>query len=422
MHDQKIDTAFNNFSFGILEVFKIFDVKDIQNVLFETGRKTFRNRSMPAELTVYYVIVMALFMQLNTKEVLRCLSKNLNLAEDSRHIKIIGKSGISQARSRLGHEPLKKLYDLYVKPIATPSTKGAWYKKWRIVSLDGSTLDVPDEKGNRSSFGSPSTYNQHSPFPQIRFVSLVEIGTHVLFCAQMADYRTSEVALGRAILHHLDPTMLCIADRGFFSFALWKQVLQTGAALLWRVKKDIQLPVEKVLSDGSYLSTLSTYRMKRKKETLPIRVIEYCVEGIEGKTDTIYRLVTNILDGKVAPAKELAELYQQRWEIETAFDELKTHLRGKGLCLRSKTPELVKQEFYSLLLVHFVIRKLMHEAALQADEDPDRLSFTHSLQIIRRKVIQSTTLSPSASSFISSSCSERNFRRKSRFKQGKINA
>jgi hypothetical protein len=327
-------------------------------------------------------------MQSSYREVLRCLLEGIQwLLEPSARIKVAGNSGISQARTRLGWEPLRQLHDEVVKPIAVPATKGAWYRRWRVVSLDGSTLDVADEKGNDEAFGRPAASRGTSAYPQIRFVSLVENGTHVLFGSQMADYATSEQALAKTVLSSLGKDMLCLADRNFFGFQMWKQAAATGASLLWRIKKDRLLPCEKRLPDGSYLSRIypSQTDQRRGTDGVVVRVIDYRLEGVEG-ADPIYRLVTTILDNQQAPAAELAALYHERWEIETAFDELKTHLRGARIILRSKTPDLVRQEFYGLLMAHFAVRGLMHEAALSADEDPDRLSFLHAVRVVRRKM------------------------------------
>ena len=212
----------------------------------------------------------------------------------------------------------------------------------------------------------------------------------------MDGCQTSEMALARQVLPRLQGGMLCLANRGFFGFEFWQQALATGADLLWRVKKNLRLEREKRLPDGSYLSRIypTTGERRRGSGGLTVRVIDYRLEGVDG-AEPIYRLVTTLLDPRQAPAAELAALYHQRWEIETALDELKTHLRGARIVLRSRTPDLVRQEFYGLLLTHFAVRGLMHEAALRADEDPDRLSFLHPVRVIRRKLPLAGAFSPS---------------------------
>jgi hypothetical protein len=234
-----------------------------------------------------------------------------------------------------------------------------------------------------------------SAYPQVRFVSLVENGTHVLFGTQLGGYHQGEITLAHKVLPSLKKGMLCLADRNCFGFDLWKKALATGADLLWRVKKNLRLPCEKRLPDGSYLSTIyrSDKDRRRGANGIRVRVIEYTLEGV-ADAEPIYRLVTSILDHDRAPAQQLAALYHKRWEIETALDELKTHLRGSKIVLRSKTPDLVRQEFYGLMMTHFAVRGLMHEAALKAGEDPDRLSFLHAVRVVRRKLPQFVAIPP----------------------------
>jgi hypothetical protein len=330
--------------------------------------------------------------------VLRCLLEGLQwLLDPSAALKVAGKSGISQARTRLGWETLRHLHDAVVRPIAVQASRGAWYRQWRLVSLDGSTLDVADEQANEAAFGRPGSSRGGSAYPQIRFVALVENGTHVLFGSQMAGYRTGEITLAKAVLAGLGKGMLCLADRQFFGFALWHQACGTGADLLWRIKRNMRLACETRLPDGSYLGRIypSQRDWRHKTNGVMVRVVDYRLEGVVD-TEPIYRLVTTILDHQTAPAEELAALYHERWEIETALDELKTHLRGAKIVLRSKTPNLVRQEFYGLIMAHFAIRSLMHEAALKADEDPDRLSFLHVVRIVRRRLPTFSAIPPSA--------------------------
>jgi len=384
-------------------VAKTFPLDKIHAALAATERESARQRDLPGHVTVYYVIALALYMQSSYREVLRCLLEGIQwLARPSASLNVAGNSGISQARTRLGWEPLRHLHDQVVKPIAVAATKGAWYRSWRLVSMDGSTLDIADEKGNDEAFGRPGASRGQSAYPQIRFVSLVENGTHVLFGSRMADYATSDIALAKTILPSLSKGMLCLADRGFFGFEMWKQAAATGADLLWRVRKNILLPCEKRLPDGSYLSRIypSQQDQRRGCNGVVVRVIEYRLEGVEG-AEPLYRLATTTLDHEPAPATELAALYHDRWEIETALDELKTHLRGARIVLRSKTPDLVRQEFYGLLMAHFAIRGLMHEAALDSGEDPDRLSFLHAVRVVRRKMAAFGAISPSGPEEIS---------------------
>src|ERR1019366_412642 len=218
-------------------------------------------------------------------------------------------------------------------------TKGAWYRHWRSVSLDGSTLEVADNQDNEKAFGRPSASRGTSAYPQVRFVSLVENGTHVLFGTQMSGYADGEITLAHKVLPSLKEGMLCLADRNFFGFDLWKKARATGADLLWRVKKNLRLPCERRLSDGSYLSTIYRSDKDRRKGAngIRVRVIEFTLEGV-ADAEPIYRLGARILDPDQAPADDPGAVFHQRWEIETALDELKTHLRGSKMVLRSKTP------------------------------------------------------------------------------------
>jgi hypothetical protein len=382
-------------SLGVIT--KTFPVTAIDAVLKNTGRASIRQRDLPAHVVVYYVIALALYMQSSYREVLRCLLEGIQwLLGPGMIVKVVGKSGISQARTRLGWKPIQQLHDKVVKPIAVESTKGAWYRSWRLVSLDGSTMDIADEKENEEAFARPSASRGTSAFPQLRFVSLVENGTHVLFGTRMEGVKTGEITLAKEVLPSLRKGMLCLADRNFFGFELWNQARGTGSDLLWRVKKNLRLPCEKRLPDGSYLSRVyaSPKDQRHGKNGVVVRVIEYRLEGVEG-AEPIYRLLTTILDHEQAPATELAALYHERWEIETALDELKTHLRGSRMVLRSKTPDLVRQEFYGLMMAHFAVRGLMHEAAIHGNEDPDRLSFLHAVRVVRRKIASFASIPPS---------------------------
>ena len=362
-------------------------VDRVHEALRQEDRQSRRIRLLPAHVVVYYVVALALYREVSYGEVLRCLVEGLTwLGWPVKRLRQMGRSGISHARTRLGYEPMKRLYEEIVRPIANEQTRGAFYRTWRLISLDGTTLDVPDEAENQEAFGRPPASRGRSGFPQLRFVSLVESGTHVLFGAAQGPFSTGEGTLARDVVTHLRPGMLLLADRYFFGFALWKQAASTGADLIWRVKLNMRLPRLESLADGSYLSVIypSETDRNRRRNSLPVRVVEYALEG--EPRETRYRLITTVVDPEAAPAAELAALYHERWEIETAFDEFKTHLQGRSAILRSKTADLVRQEFYGLLLAHWAVRGLMHEAALQADVDPDKLSFVHSVRVIRRRM------------------------------------
>lgn len=378
---------------------KQFPLGEIKSVLEETGRSSRRQRDLPAHVMVYYVITMALYRQEGMREVLRILLEGLRtILGLGIRLQAAGKSGISQARSRLGEEPLRRLYEQAVKPIATSKTHGAFYRDWLVVAMDGSTLEAPDTEANQEAFGRPaSPSGGQSAYPLIRIVGLVEVGTHVLFGAVLGNYATGEVTLARRVVPHLRAGMLCLADRYFPGYPLWKQATETGADLVWRVRRRIHFPVEEQYPDGSFRSWFRPPRPTKgqpKGEQIPVRVIDYRVEGPEVKEETI-RIITSIMDWQAAPASELAELYHERWEFETALDELKTHMRGARTVLRSQTPELVRQECHGLLLAHFALRGLMHEAALSAGRDPDRISFIHTLRVVRRTLPRFAALSPS---------------------------
>jgi hypothetical protein len=381
----------------------------IDQVLAQTGRAERRHRLLPARLVVYYVLALALFAGVAYEEVLRCLVEALRGAswwphprEPWRTWRIPAKSALVQARARLGAAPLRVLFEQATQPLATPQTQGAWYRGLRVLAIDGSCLDVADTPANQAAFGRPHTNRGEGvgAFPQVRLVALAECGTHAITKVAIGPCTVGETTLAPGVLEGLGPGMLALADRGLLAVELWRQALGTGAELVWRAKTGATghaLPVDEVLDDGSWLSCLDAGGHRRRDPRGPIlvRVLDYTIDdpGRPGHRQH-YRLVTSLLDPTHAPAAELAALYHQRWELEGALDELKTHQRGPRAVLRSKTPEGVEQEVYAHLLVHYAIRALMHQAALDATTDPDRLSFVRSLRIVRRQLIAQAAFSP----------------------------
>jgi hypothetical protein len=391
----------DHISLGVLTA--SFPLDTVKAVLARTGRESQRERDLPAHVMVYYAIALALYADVSTRETLRCLLEGARwLGESVLDEEPASRSGISRARTRLGARPLEALYREVVGPVAAKGTPGAWYRDWRVMSLDGSTLDVSDTQANTRAFGRPASsrgVNTTGAFPQLRVVGLLENGTHVIAGAEFGPYRTSEHELAAAVLPRMTAEMLCLADRGFLGFDLWRVAGATGAALVWRAPSSFKLPVRERLADGSYRSELrwNSFCKSDDRSPVPVRVVEYTFVGVP-KAKSSYRLVTNILEPERAPAEELAPLYHERWEMETAFDEFKTHLRGSDRVLRSKTPELVRQEAWGFLLAHYAIRTLMHEAALGAiprARDPDTLSFTHTLRVARRTLPHVAAIPPS---------------------------
>jgi hypothetical protein len=379
-------------------VARIYPPELVDEILLRYDRKEERRRALPARLMVYFVIAMALFSASAYREVLHNLVESLRqLRAWADHWQVPTRGGISVARQRLGVEPLRALFDAVARPMATPKTHGAWYRGKRVVGVDGSVLDLPDSEENVTTFGRPgSNRGERSGFPQVRVVSLVECGTHAHFDFVAGPLKQGETTLTRQLLRSLTAEMWCLADRNFFGIKLWQEAAATGASLLWRVKKSLILERETMLSDGSYLSHIypSSYARQRKKHGVPVRVIEYTLDDPGVASLEIYRLITTELDPAKAPAQELAVLYAERQEFEFAEDEFKTHLRGRDRILRSHSPEGVHQEICGYYLAHYAIRAMMHDAALQRDIDPQRLSFTHAVNVVQRKIIARHVFSP----------------------------
>jgi len=368
----------------------------IDEVLAQTGKGSQRERLLPAPAVVYYVMALALWREAPLEEVLRVVCEGLQwLSGGQAGALQASKSAISQARTRLGPEVMRQLAERVLRPLARPDAPGAWYRGWRLMAVDGSCMDVADEAVNAEHFGYPAASRGQSAFPQARVLGLVECGTHAVVAASIAPYGHSEVAMAAELLPaKLTGDMLVMADRNFYGFKLWQKACASGAKLLWRVKSNLGLPVQQELADGSYMSTVYDSDDRARRSGQQVRVIDYTLKDSATPVQDSYRLVTNILDPEAAPALELAALYHERWEIESVFDEFKTHMRSTSTVLRSKTPKLVEQELWGLLLAHFAVRQLMEQAAWQQGLDPDRLSFTNALRVIKRKMPQAAALPP----------------------------
>jgi len=302
---------------------------------------------------------------------------------------------IFQARDRLGAEPVKALFDRVAQPLATTQSPGCWLAGRRLVAIDGTTLDVADTAANDEFFGRPGVNKgERSAFPQARMVALAECGTHAIFDAEIGPCTTSELALSKVLVDRLEPTMVLLADRGFTGFALWQQASATGADLLWRARNNVTPRRIKDFDDGSWLGELRAKNAELGTEHVVVRVVDYHVDDGRGVSLGPFRLFTTLVDPDEVSATELAAAYAQRWEIESVFDELKTHQRGSKMVLRSKSPALVLQEIWGHLCCHYAIRALMFEAVHDAAIDPDRVSFVAALRITRRSLSQARGFPP----------------------------
>jgi hypothetical protein len=391
----------NVISYGFLS--SICPKKLIDNILVKLDKSTKRVRLFPAAAVVYFVITMSLWREAPVEEILRILVENINIINDGKYVvNCPNKASISEARTKLGSEVMRHLADAVLKPVAPLEFQQAWYKNMRLMAFDGSTFNLPDERLNAEYYGYPSSKQGNPAFPQARVLGLVETGTHVVTAAEIGPYRRSETEMARSIIGSgkIQNDMLILADRGFYGYDLWLRALSTGAKLLWRAKINLILPEEKRLPDGSYISTVYDSRNKRDCSPVKVRVIEYKLNHHEENVDCnqnslpFYRLLTNIFDHELAPANELAALYHERWEIESLYGEFKSGLCNNSTIIRSKTPVLVEQELWGLIILHFALRQLMAKVAWETKQDPDKLSFKKTVYILRRKMPQFAAFSP----------------------------
>lgn len=377
----------------------------VDEVIAKTDRREVRSRLLPARVVVYLVLALCLFTADGYEEVVRKLTnglRGLRIWRDEWKVPV--PSAISAARRRLGVEPMAELFRRVCVPVAGPGTPGAFYAGLRIMAIDGVCLDVADTAANQAAFQHQNAGTAFaSAFPQVRICSLVECGTHASVWAEFDTWRVGERTLAGRMTGQFTGGMLILADRGFYSYDLWTASTAGGAHLLWRIPDHLDLPVLQVLPDGSFASELVPGKIKGRIKAgarphtadglrIAVRVIEFMITD-RGASETI-RLMTSITDHTRAPAHDLAATYAQRWEQESAFDEIETHQMHPGRLLRSRTPDLVRQEIWALLITHYAVRAFITEAADDLDADPDRYSFTRTINIIRRQVLNQAALSP----------------------------
>ena len=382
-------------SVGVLT--RVFPPDVVDEVIAEVGRTEQRRRALPARVVAYFAVGMALYSEGSYEDVFAQLTDGLSWSSRWADTYVPpSKSAIFQARARLGAEPVEALFRRVAGPLATEATPGSWLARRRLVALDGTCLDVADTADNARHFGRPGVMKgEQAAFPQARLVALAECGTHAMFDAVVGAYTTAEVTLAGQLVERLQPGMLVIADRLFYGFPLWRKAQATGADLLWRAKTNIKPRHIATLADGSWLAEVRPGgNAGRHTPPLTVRIIDYTIDDGRDHPES-YRLLTTILDPDEAPATELAAAYAQRWEIELALDELKTHQRGPRTVLRSKSPDLVRQEIWGHLCCHYAIRTLMADTAEHAGHDPDRVSFVAALRIARRSLAHQGDFPPS---------------------------
>lgn len=365
-------------SLGVIAL--CFPLMEVQRAIDACGKASRRLRDLPAAVVAYYIIGLSLFPGAAYQSVLRWLLCGLEWLE-SGQFRVSSKAALSKARQRLGEAPMRLLFERLALPVSDTKLKGCWWREHHLVVIDGSTLALQDSASNDSHFGRSTNQHGKAAWPMARFVALAEAGTHLIFQAELGRYKDSEIVLAEKVVLGLRKGMLCLADRLFPGLALWQKAAANGAHLLWRAKVGLKLKQEKVLADGSWLATWKApARGREPARSATVRVVEYRLKGGDGET---FRLITSLLDPEAAPARELAALYPQRWEIELTIKESKNVLRDGHVTLRSKMPELVRQEFWGLLMAHYVVRKMMARAALEGDIDPDSISYCGSVEIIR---------------------------------------
>lgn len=393
---------------------------------------------LPAHVTAYLTLGLCLFADDDYEEVATKVTGSLDRwgCWDAAW-SVPTSSAITQARKRLGRDLFPELFERTCGPVAGAvgptaavaalgTARGSFLRSWRLVAIDGFEVDVPDSKENAAEFGYAGSGDNRSVFPKARVVALAECGTHAFLAAALDAWGVGEKTLAARLYPRLRGDELLTADRGFYSWQAWDTATATGAALLWRAPTQLDLPVVEVLPDGTYLTVLVKPAIRgRRRERLvaaaragadltdinavpdafddrglPVahlaRVIEYDVPDRDGNgTGELIVLLTTINDPAAARADELASGYHQRWEEETANDQLKTHLRGPGTVLRSRLPDLVHQEIWAYLIVHHAISALTAKASAAADLDPDRISFTKALRLIRRTATGTADIPPS---------------------------
>jgi hypothetical protein len=383
----------------------------IEEVINRTGCREKRKRLLPAHVMIRYVIAMGLYAQESAEEVMRRLVGSLHtMGSFNDDWQVPTGSAITQARQRLGVAPVKELFARAAAPVAGPGTKGAWLARRRLMAIDGTSFDVADTPANVAHFGRMGSGTKASAYPKAQVTAVVECASRAVVAAALGPCSTGERTQAADLTGAVEQGMLLLADSGFYSFELFNAFAARGADLAWRVGASVSVGLVRWLPDGSYLALiyrpgLSAQRRARMAQTVTdggqvpadlarlVRVIDYTVPDRNPDGDLI-TVITTLLDPYEVPGADLANAYHDRWEQESALNEIKSDLRGRGEVLRSKTPVLAEQQIWGLLLAHYAIRALLVDAADEAGYDPDRLSFIRGLRLVRRQVTDQAAISP----------------------------
>jgi transposase IS4-like protein/DDE family transposase len=364
---------------------RTFPVELVDRVIDQYWRRELRTRALPTRLVFYFVLVLCLFPQESYQSALKILMGTFGRPAQERRVPTIG--AIVKARRRLGPEPVETIVRAVIQPVANRETRGAWYRDWRLTAFDGTTFTVPDSEENDLEFGRPGSGRGEgkTAYPQVQAACLVEVGTHAVFDARLDEYAAAETMLIEEMFPALQPGMLVLADRHVYSFHRWRRAVATGADLLWRVTSNLTLrPVER-LPDGSYVAEVIPPQ-KSGMVSFRLRVIEYKLPDTQAERGELYRLVTTILDPARAPARELAVLYHERWDVEGFFKQIKSVQLNAARIFRSKSPDGVRQEFWAHLAVHYATTRIIADAAHHAGLDPDRISHKNTVRIVRSRI------------------------------------
>jgi hypothetical protein len=382
--------------------------ESVEAAIDATETRERRRRLLPTHLVVTWVVAMGLWASESMRHVLAEVVAGGREGTEQQQAgwHLPSTAAIVQARQRAGARLLRELFQAVARPIATGQTSGAFLGGLRLMAIDGTTIDVADTPENDAAFGRPTTKRGNGAFPQIRVLALIETGTHVICDAVSRPFGTGEVPTALRLLRAVGPGMLLLWDRGCHSYEMVRVTLAQQAQFLGRTKKHIVLRPTDILADGSFLAQISPAPMARRRDEdgSELRVIEYALDTPAGPGRETYRLSTSLLDEQTFPAEQLAATYQERWEIETALDEVKVHQWAHPRPLRSKHPREVVQEVYGLLLAHLAIRTVLYQAAQRSGIDPDRLSFTGALRVLRRAIPRAQRTAPERLPLFAQAC------------------